>query len=62
MRTFHEFLEDRGFQADACESLEDPDFYRLAKSMHEALERISEDRSLSRAQCRWLASETLANG
>ena len=43
-RTFAQFLEDRGFQADACEALEHPDFYRLAESMHRALETIA-DRS-----------------
>ena len=41
MRTFPQFLDDRGFQADACEALEHPDFYRLAKEMHGALEKIA---------------------
>ena len=42
MRSFLQFLEDRGFQSDACESLIEPDFYRLAESMHEALEKIAD--------------------
>lgn len=33
MTPFHKFLEEQGFQADACESLEHPDFYRLAESL-----------------------------
>jgi len=42
MRSFRRFLEDRGFQADACEFDTHPDFYRLAESMHKALETIAD--------------------
>lgn len=42
MRSFHRFLEDQGFQADACKALEDPDFYALAEAMHRALEIIAD--------------------
>ena len=42
MRTFPQFLEDVGFQADACESCIDRDFYLLAERMHKALETISD--------------------
>jgi hypothetical protein len=41
MRTFSQFLESQGFQADACEDLEHPDFYRLAERLYLTLERIS---------------------
>ena len=40
MTPFQKFLEQRGFQADACASTVDPDFYRLAESMFEALVEI----------------------
>jgi hypothetical protein len=42
MRSFYRFLEDQGFQADACKDLEHPDFYALAEAMHRALEQINE--------------------
>ena len=38
---FMAFLERRGFQADACKSCVDHDFYRLAWEMWRALEEIS---------------------
>jgi hypothetical protein len=41
-RSFHRFLEDQGFQADACKSCVDPDFYNLAERMFEALETIAD--------------------
>jgi len=40
MRSFLQFLEDQGFQSDACEALIEPDFYSLAERMHKALETI----------------------
>ena len=40
MRSFLQYLEDQGFQSDACESLIEPDFYELAERMHKALEVI----------------------
>lgn len=42
MNTFSKFLEARGFQSDACESCIDPDFYRLAESLWEALDLVTE--------------------
>jgi hypothetical protein len=42
MRSFRQFLEDLGFQSEACEALIETDFYRLAESMHEALETIAD--------------------
>jgi len=42
MRTFAQFLDDIGFQSDACESCIEHDFYRLAERMHKALETIAD--------------------
>lgn len=39
--TFHQFLERRGFHANACEALEHPDFYALTESLWKALEEIA---------------------
>ncbi|MBP1626925.1 MAG: hypothetical protein H6Q00_1400 [Holophagaceae bacterium] len=36
--SFTDYLESIGFQADACESLTDPDFYALAERLYKALE------------------------
>ena len=33
--TFAQFLEQQGFQADACEPCIHPDFYRLARDLWE---------------------------
>ena len=51
MRTFERFLEDEGFQADACEATTHPDFYRLAKAMHQALEDIADQTEHPHAKC-----------
>lgn len=40
MTPFQKFLEQRGFQPDACEATTHPDFYRLAESMHATLMEI----------------------
>jgi len=41
VRTFEKFLEDQGFDPEATESTTHPDFYRLARNLHEALEKIA---------------------
>ena len=40
--TFEAFLEERGFQADACEATTHPDFYTLARQLWSGLNRIEE--------------------
>ena len=42
MTPFEKFLESRGFHADACRSTVDPDFFRLAETLHKALAKIGE--------------------
>lgn len=42
MTPFNAFLEARGFQADACEALEHPDFYALANELWQALHDIAD--------------------
>jgi len=48
VRTFLQFLEDRGFQPDACEATVEPDFYHLAERMHTALEHIADQDEATR--------------
>jgi hypothetical protein len=40
--TFHDYLEQQGFQADACESTVHPDFYALAERLWKSLTIVQE--------------------
>lgn len=42
MKKFDKFLEKQGFRADACKSGIDPDFYRLAKGLWQALKAVED--------------------
>lgn len=50
-RTFEQYLEDAGFQADACKGDCHPDFYELASRLYDALETIA-SHGMTSVDCR----------
>jgi hypothetical protein len=59
VQTFYGFLEVQGFQADACESLLDPDFYRLARDLWERNLILVRSLDAANERCKNLARRNL---
>ena len=59
MSAFAQFLEDQGFQADACECSTHPDFYRLARSLWERTRTLERDLNAANERCKKLARRNL---
>jgi len=59
MTTFPQFLEAQGFQADACESLIHPDFYRLARDLWERNHILVRSLDIANERCKKLARRNL---
>jgi hypothetical protein len=59
VQTFPQFLEEQGFQADACESCINPDFYRLARSLWDRTRKLERDLDAEKERVKRLARRNL---